>query len=85
MMRKFVVAVAFATATVVALAAPSFADASSGSPHNCVGGTTSYTAQGNDISPFVSARGIGNVAAANDASTRDAMNYIKFVVCGSPV
>jgi acyl-homoserine lactone acylase PvdQ len=47
----------------------------------CVGQTTSYTAQGNDISPFVSANGIGNVAAANSVTTKDAMGYIKFVVC----
>ena len=50
--------------------------------HSCVGGTTSYTAQGNDISPFVSSNGIGNVAKANDVSTKDAVNYIKFTVCG---
>jgi hypothetical protein len=47
----------------------------------CVGQTTSYTTQGNDISPFVSATGMGHVAAANDVSTKDAMNYIKFVAC----
>jgi hypothetical protein len=62
-------------------AAPAFADMSSGAPHNCVGEGVSYTAQGNDISPFTSAHGIGNVATANDASTRQVIGYIKNVVC----
>jgi len=51
-------------------------------PNNCVGVVTSYTAAGNPIPPFVSANGIGNVAKANDASTKNTMNFIKSVVCG---
>ncbi len=84
MMKKLLATVGFTVAVVVAVAAPAFADASSGAPNNCVGTTTAYTARGNDISPFISANGIGNVAKANDASTKDAMNYIKFVACGPP-
>ncbi|HEY2812694.1 MAG TPA: hypothetical protein VGJ03_04440 [Acidimicrobiales bacterium] len=80
-MKKTLAAVAFGLGTLLAVASPAFANAG-GIPNNCVGQTTSYTAQGNDISPFVSANGIGNVAKANGVSTKDAVNYIKVVVCG---
>ena len=56
--------------------------ASPAAADNCRGQSTSYAAQGNDISPFVSANGIGNVAKANAVSTKDAVGYVKFVVCG---
>ena len=41
-----------------------------------------YVARGNDISPFVSANGIGNLAKANDVSVKDVMGYTKGVLCG---
>jgi len=80
-MRKLLAATAFAVATVIAIVSPASANAG-GAPNNCVGAVTSYTAQGNDISPFVSANGIGNVGKANsDAAGRAVMDYIKGVVC----
>jgi hypothetical protein len=80
-MKKRLAAAAFAVAAVVAVASPAFADAG-GVPNNCVGKVTSYTAGGNDISPFVSAHGIGNVATANGASVKEVMWYLKNVLCG---
>jgi hypothetical protein len=74
---KKIVFVAVAVSSMGLFASPSFA----GAPKNCVGKVTSYTAQGNPIPPFKSANGIGNVAKANAVSTKDAMNYIKTVVC----
>jgi hypothetical protein len=74
---KKIVFVAVAVSSVGWFGTPAFA----GAPNNCVGRTTSYTAQGNPIPPFNSAHGIGNVAKANGVSTKDAMNYIKTVVC----
>jgi hypothetical protein len=82
-MRKLVAVAAFAVAAVVAVASPALADAG-GAPNSCVGRTTSYTAQGNDISPFVSARGIGNVGRANGDVVPlggNVLSYIKGVVC----
>jgi hypothetical protein len=81
-MRKKILVAAFGAAAFTMAAAPAFASAN-GFSGRCVGSTTSYTAQGNDISPFVSANGIGNVAAANSVTTKDAVNYIKGTVCGS--
>jgi hypothetical protein len=77
------IGIVFAGALVITglSAAPAFAGANNSAPGNCVGKTTSYTAQGNDISPFVSAVGIGNVAKANDATTQAAMDYIKNIAC----
>jgi hypothetical protein len=80
-MKKLLAGTAFTVAAVVAVVSPAFADAG-GVPNNCVGFVTSYTAQGNDISPFVSANGIGNVGKANsDAAGKPVMDYIKGVVC----
>ena len=82
-MKKLVAAAAFAVAAVVAVASPAVANAG-GSPNNCIGFVTSYTAQGNDISPFVSANGIGNVGRANGDVVPlggNVLGYIKFVVC----
>jgi spermidine/putrescine-binding protein len=81
-MRKKILVATFGVAAFTMAAAPAFA-ASNGFSGRCVGSTTSYTAQGNDISPFVSANGIGNVAAANGVKAADAMNYIKGTVCGT--
>jgi hypothetical protein len=83
-MKKLLAGTALAVAAVVVVASPGFANAG-GVPNNCVGATTSYVAQGNDISPFVSAKGIGNVGKANDAGLppgKGVMLYIKGVVCG---
>ena len=82
-MRKKILFATFGVLAFSMAAAPAFADASSGAPNNCVGVTTAYTTRGNDISPFDSANGMGNVAAANGVPTKDAMNYIKGTVCGS--
>lgn len=79
MKRK--VALLFGGALLVAGLSAMPAGAGPSGPSNCVGQTTAYTTQGNDISPFISAQGIGHVAAANDVTTKDAMDYIKFVVC----
>ena len=84
-MKKAIVGAIVTVVAVCSAAIPAFAFSPNPHPgylHNCVGGTTSYTAQGNDISPFVSANGIGNVASANNVSTKDAVDYIKFTVCG---
>lgn len=77
------IGIVFAGALVITglTAAPAFAGPNTSAPGNCVGKTTSYTAQGNDISPFISANGIGNVAVANNATPQQTMDYIKTVVC----
>ena len=83
-MKKLLAGTAFAVAAVVAVASPAFADAG-GVPNNCVGSTTQYVARGNDISPFVSANGIGNVGKANDVGLppgKGVTLYIRYVICG---
>ena len=77
-MKKTLVAALVAAAAVGSLSTPAFA----GAPNNCVGQTMAFVAQGNPLpAPFVSAKGIGNVAKANAVSTKDAVGFIKFVVC----
>ena len=83
-MKKTLASVAIAAASLCVVAAPAAAFSPNPNPgylHNCVGHTTSYVTQGNDISPFNSGVGIGNVATANDASAKGVMDYIKGVVC----
>jgi len=84
MKRLFVTTIATVGLGVMCSAAPALAFSPNPNPgylNNCVGRTTSYATQGNDISPFISANGMGNVARVNDATTKDAMDYIKFVAC----
>jgi hypothetical protein len=80
---KLKIGIVFAGALVITglTAAPAFAGPNTSAPGPCVGHATSYTAQGNDISPFVSANGIGNVAVANGVTTQQTMDYIKTVAC----
>ena len=83
-MKKAIVGSIVTIVAAGSTAIPAFAFSPNPNPgylNNCVGRTTSYTAQGNDISPFVSANGIGNVAQANDVSTKNAIDFIKFIVC----
>jgi hypothetical protein len=83
-MKKALVGMAIIAASLCAVADPAVAFSPNPNPgylHNCVGRTTSYVTQGNDISPFNSATGIGNVATANDSSATNVIDYIKFVAC----
>ena len=50
---------------------------------NCVGQTTAYVAQGNPTG-FLTARGIGNVAAVNGATVKDVKSLIA-QYCAGPV
>ena len=86
-MKKLIVGATLAVASLSFSAAPALADPPHGAgdpgfPNNCTGLETRYVAEGNDISPFNSANGIGNVANANDATAKAVMDYIKVVVCG---
>jgi len=83
-MTKLLVGLAITATSLATLAAPAVAFSSNPNPgylHNCVGRTTSYVTQGNDISPFNSGTGIGNVATANGSSATNVLDYIKFVAC----
>jgi hypothetical protein len=68
----------------MSVAAPAFADSSvvpPANPNACNGQTTRYTTQDNNIAPFNSAQGIGNVGKANGAKGGGVENFIHVNVC----
>jgi hypothetical protein len=67
-------------------AAPAFANSSvvpPASPNACNGQSTRYTTQDNNIAPFTSAQGIGNVGKANGVNGGGVENFIHANVCGT--
>ena len=76
-------------AASVCWAGPAFADSTvvpPSNPHACVGQAVRFTTQGNDIAPFNSAQGIGNVGKANLPNPSwggGVTKYIRTTVCGS--
>jgi|SRR5579862_948599 len=71
----------------MAWAAPAFADSGVAPPASakaCNGQTTRYVTQDNNIAPFTSAQGIGNVGKANGGNAPfggGVENYIRVNVC----